>query len=528
MLQESPLYDYIVVGSGFGGSVSALRLAEKGYKVCVLEAGKRFEDREFPKSNWNIFKFLWFPKLWLRGIQRITFFKKVLIFSGAGVGGGSLVYANTLLTPPESFYQDPTWKDLADWKKELAPHYETAKKMLGVTPFPGRTPADEALRKGADALGYGHTQYNVDVGVFFGEPDVTVKDPYFGGEGPDRTGCNQCGGCMVGCRYNAKNTLMKNYLYFAEKKGVEIFPETHVEKIVPTNEGYEAVTYRSTQVFGKTERRYRAKGIVLSAGVLGTVKLLFKCRDYYKTLPDLSPRLGEFVRTNSEALLGVLAKSSKVDYSQGIAITSGVHANDHTHIEVVRYPKKSGLMGLLACLLTGPGTRWGRPLKLLFNMMVHPLRVLHVYLAPKWAQRAMILLVMQTKDNRMKFRWKGKRLSTEFGESPPPPSYIKEGNEIAEAIAQAIDGIPVGSIPETVFGLPTTAHILGGCSIGKDRDHGVIDTNHQVFGYPNMYVADGSTIPANLGVNPSLTITAMSERAMARIPAKSAIETQAA
>jgi cholesterol oxidase len=528
MSKEIPLYDYIVVGSGFGGSVSALRLAEKGYKVAVLESGKRWADEDFPKTNWNVFKFLWFPKLLMRGFQKITFFKRVMILSGTGVGGGSLVYANTLLTPPDKFYQDPVWKDLADWKKELAPHYETAKKMLGVTPYPSRSPADEALKKGADALGYGHTQYNVNVGVFFGEPGKTVKDPYFGGEGPDRAGCTECGGCMVGCRHNAKNTLVKNYLYLAEKKGVQIFPETQVEKIIPTEEGYQLVTYRSTQVLGKTEKTYRAKGIVLSGGVLGTVKLLFKCRDYYKTLPRLSPRLGDFARTNSEALLGVFAKSRKIDYSQGIAITSGVHANDHTHIEVVRYPKGSGLMGLLGCMLMGPGSPWIRPFKLLLHMLLRPWVWLFTYLAPDWAQRSMILLVMQTLDNHMKFRLKRKGLTTEFGDSPPPPSYIKEGNELAEQIAKAIHGIPLGSIAETVFGLPTTAHILGGCPIGKDREHGVIDPFHRVFGYPNLYVADGSMIPANLGVNPSLTITAMSERAMSHIAVKEQAQAKAA
>ncbi len=529
-------FDFLIVGSGFGGSVSALRLSEKGYRVGVLEMGKRWRPQDFPRTNWNLRKFLWLPLLSCHGIQRLTLLKDVLILSGAGVGGGSLVYANTLLYPPEKVFADPLWAELCDWKTVLAPHYQTARRMLGVTQNPRLFRSDEMLREYAGNLHREDTFHVANVGVFFGpqkspaEEGKLFPDPYFGGAGPERTACIHCGACMVGCRPGAKNTLDKNYLYLAERNGVQIFPETEVTLIEPISVeeggGYALHVRRSTSLWRRQPRVMRARQVVLAGGVLGTVPLLMKCKEQ-GTLPGLSPQLGNYVRTNSEAILGVTARDRQADVSRGIAITSGFYPDPQTHVEVVRYPRGSDSMGLLGTPLTDGGPGLPRPLRWLWNCVRHPLDFLRTLWPFGWAQRTVILLVMQTLPNYMRMRlsrrwvWPFSRtLTTENDQEQRNPTYIPIANDAARALAKKMDGVPQSALNEVLLDVPTTAHILGGCPMGKDADSGVIDYRGRVFGYEGMYVVDGSMIGANLGVNPSLTITALAEHAMSHVPPK--------
>ena len=523
-------YDFIVIGSGFGGSVAALRLAEKGYSVCILERGKRFEDHDFPTTNWNLRRYLWLPLLKCFGFQNLSLFKGILIFSGTGVGGGSLVYANTLFEPHDDFYQSPVWKDLANWKTELQPHYQTAKRMLGVATNPKLTFADEILKECAKDLKKEHTFKPSEVAVFFGEPGKLVPDPYFGGKGPDRRGCVFCGGCMVGCRYNAKNTLMKNYLYFAEKLGVKIIAEREVVDIKPLALGYQVHSVQSTTWFKKKPQVLTAKNVVVAAGVLGTINLLLKCKEVTRSLPKISSQLGAHVRTNSEAILGVteVGANKKHDYSEGIAITSIFHVNENTHIEPVHYPSGSSFMRILSAPMVDGDSKVLRPLKLLATLIFHPIQTLQLLFNRNWAKSTIILLVMQTLDNRMRFTL-GRDIFTLFRKrmtsavqpgAQKIPTYIPIANQLGRAFAKKVKGLPQSSITEVLLNIPTTAHILGGCGIGESKETGVINKDHQVFEYPGLYVCDGSAIPANLGVNPSLSITAMTERAMSKIPEK--------
>lgn len=525
-------FDFIIVGSGFGGSVSAMRLSEKGYKVAVIERGKRFHSQDFPKSNWNVRKYLWAPLIKCFGIQNLSLFKNVLILSGSGVGGGSLVYANTLLRPGKPFYASESWSGvdgIGDWEKELAPYYDEAERMLGVTQNPKLTFVDEQLRETAKEFGREDTFKSSRVGIFFGEPGKRVPDPYFSGKGPERSGCNFCGGCMVGCRHGAKNTLDKNYLYFAEKNGVEVIPETLVTAIVPVmgedvpgSSGYILKLERSTAWFLKNRRTLRARKIILSAGVLGTLNLLLRCKHVLKTLPHLSDRLGHHIRTNSEALVGVTEMNASRNYSEGIAISSIFHPDEHTHIEPVRYPKGSDFMKLLAVPMVDGGNKILRPLKLVLLMFKNPIRNLKLMLGFQWAERSVILLVMQTLDYQIRFKL-GRNLLTLFRKnlttdvelgSQKIPSFIPIAHQVARAFARRVNGIPQSAVNEVVLSIPTTAHILGGCSIGHSPKDGVINGQHEAFGYKGLYVCDGSVIPGNLGVNPSLTITALTERAM--------------
>lgn len=519
----------MIVGSGFGGSVSALRLVERGYRVLVLEAGKRWRTADFPATNWSIRKFLWLPKLFCHGIFRMSLLDDVLILGGAGVGGGSLVYANTLLVPPDSAFEAWDWPRDRDWKAALRPHYATAKRMLGVVETPRTFPADDLLRSAAADFGCAHTFKRTEVGVFFGEPGKEVHDPYFGGEGPDRTGCTFCGGCMVGCRFGAKNTLDKNYLWLAERRGAVIVPETVVRAIRPAGDdgGYVVEAERSTSVIRRGRRLYRAKKVILSAGVLGTVHLLMKCKED-GLLPNLSPRLGRRVRTNSEAIIGSTARTGEIDYSEGIAIGSGVHITPDTHVEAVRYPKGSDLMSLLGTLLTDAGGRVPRVLRWLAEIARHPIDFLRTLNPFGWARRTLILLVMQTVDNSLDLSLR-RRWFAPFSRSLTSyrphdhfriPTYIKAANDFARVVARRQNGFPSSAINEVLLDVPTTAHILGGCAIGLSPDEGVIDTKNEVFGHPGLYVIDGSMIPANLGVNPSLTITALAEHAMSQVPPK--------
>jgi cholesterol oxidase len=508
-------YDVVVIGSGFGGSVAALRLAEKGYRVAVLEAGRRFADDELPETSWRTPRFLWAPALGWYGIQRINLLRNVLVLSGAGVGGGSLVYANTLYRPLPPFYADPQWAGITDWERELAPWYDQAERMLGVTTYGRTTPADEAMRRVAARMGVEGTFHPTPVGVYFGQSGV---DPYFGGAGPLRDTCTHCGACMTGCRYNAKNTLVKNYLYLAERLGAEVIPLTTVTSVRPDGDGYLVQTRRTG---GRRRQVYRAGQVVFAAGALGTQRLLLKLRND-GTLPGLSARLGALTRTNSESILGAKSVGGHPDFTEGVAITSSFHPDEHTHVEPVRYGRGSNAMGLLQTVLVD-GDSW-RPLRwwgAFLRRLPSNLRILSVR---RWSERTVIALVMQSLDNSLTvhFRrnWYGRRrLTTSQGHGAPNPRWIPAGNRAARLLAEEIGGVPGGSWPD-VFNMPITAHILGGAVIGESPERGVIDPYHRVYGYPGLHVVDGAAVSANLGVNPSLTITAQAERALSCWPNK--------
>lgn len=514
------IYDYIIIGSGFGGSVSAMRLSEKGYSVAVLEMGKRYKTGDFAKTNWNLKKFIWLPELLLHGIQKITVLKDVMILGGVGVGGGSLVYANTLLEPPEGYYDAPAVKKISnDWKNIMSTHYQTAKKMLGVTKNTHFSEPDYLLKQVAKDMGRENTWHSVNVGVYFGKAGVKNSDPYFDGEGPERTGCIMCGACMVGCNHGAKNTLDKNYLYFAEKNGAKIIPERKAENIQYNNGIYKVSTLISTTMPMKKAEIFYSKGVIVSAGVLGTLKLLLKCKKK-GSLPNLSNQLGESVRTNSESLTGTITLDKQRDWSKGIAITSGFYPSDDTHIEVVRYPENSDFMVTLTSPMVGEGTKLTRPLKLISKIARHPKDFIKTRIPFGWAKHSIIFLVMQTIDNKIKIKLnKLGQLTTDSGDKKPP-SYISHANKIAEEFAKRANGIPQSSLFESTLDMSSTAHILGGCTIANNENEGVVDIKCEAFNYPNLHIIDGSIIPANLGVNPSLTITAMAEQAMSHIPSK--------
>lgn len=527
-------FDHVIIGSGFGGSVSAMRLTEKGYSVLVLERGKRFRDQDYAKTNWSFWKYLWLPAARCFGILQISPFRDVIALHGCGVGGGSLGYANVMMVPTDELFANPAWKHLADWKTCLMPHYETARRMLGVTRNPRLWASDHLLKDIAVELGTEKSFQSTEGAIFYGEPGMEVPDPFFEGAGPTRRGCTHCGGCMIGCRFNAKNTLMKNYLYFAEKWGAKIWAESEVRDVRPLPSGqadgarYEVIYRSSTSWISKPERSVRARNVVFSAGALGTLRLLFRCREITHSLPDISPRLGDMVRTNSEALLGVTARDRRVNYSEGIAITSIFQADAVTAIEPVRYPAGSSLMRFLAGpLVETGGSFWSRLLKTLGQILLHPIDFLRTHVLPGWAERSTILLVMQTEDNRIRLRL-GRDAFTLFqrnlvsrpDEEHTIPSKIDIGHHVARRFAEKIQGIPAGTINEGLLNIPMTAHILGGCPFGRSAQDGVIDLDCQIHHYPGLYVVDGAIMPANPGVNPSLTITALAEYAISRIPPK--------
>jgi len=524
-------YDVVIIGSGFGGSVAALRLVEKGYRVAVLEAGRRFADDEFPRTSWRVRKFLWAPALGCYGIQRLTLLRsergakaKVLVLSGAGVGGGSLVYANTLYEPLADFYDDPQWRGITDWRAELAPHYDQAKRMLGVVTYPRLTAADRAMRAVADQMGVGDTFHPTPVGVFLGTPGKTVPDPYFGGAGPERTGCSHCGSCMTGCRHGAKNTLVKNYLWLAERAGAEVHPLTTAVAVRPAaGGGYEVATVRTGGLLRRRRRTFVADQVIFAAGALGTQRLLHEMRAT-GALPGLSPRVGELTRTNSEAILGASvprqrARRRGLDYSDGVAITSSFHPDPHTHIEPVRYGRGANAMGLMQTALVDGGPR--RALRLLGTIARKPVTYLPMLSVRGWSERTVIALVMQSLDNSLTTRYRrglfGGGLRSRPGHGEPSPTWIPAGNEATRKLAAQIDSIAGGSVTEA-FDIPLTAHILGGAPIGASADDGVIDAYHRVFGHPGLHVVDGAAVTANLGVNPSLTIAAQAERAVSMWP----------
>ena len=520
-------YDVIIIGSGFGGAVSALRMAEKGYSVLVVEKGKRYESEDFPSTNWNLRKYFWAPKLFMYGIQCLTLLKDVFILHGAGVGGGSLVYANTHLIPSDKAFKDPKWPD-ENWKIKLKPFYELAQKMLGTVPSNGYAVTDEILKECAEELGQSESFKKVNVGVYFGKPGEEVSDPYFDGKGPSRKGCILCGGCMVGCQHNAKNTLDKNYLYLAESLGVDILPEQEVTQISPEDNGYKVIVRKSTGIL-HPQKIFSAKKVIISGGVMGTVKLLFQCVTK-GLLPNLSKRLGCFVRTNSEAILGVInANKDKIDYTKGIAISAQFNPDEKTSIETVRFGKGQNAMGGLSTIL--PATRnlpglfgW------IFAIFQHPVSYIHSIFPYKWSENSVILLVMQPINNYLKLnylsRWWRlgfKSMNSSLSTSEKIPAYIPVGEKVVKMVAKKTGGTPMTSYFDSLFGIPTTAHILGGCCLANSIDEGVINENFEVFNYPGLYVIDGSSIPSNLGVNPSLTITAMAEYAMSQIPEKGAV-----
>jgi cholesterol oxidase len=522
-------FDWLVIGSGFGGSVSALRLSEKGHSVGVLECGRRFADDELPSSTADLKRYFWNPRLGMKGIFRLTTFRDVSVVSGCGVGGGSLGYASTLYVPPKAFFEDRQWAEMEDWESALAPHYAEAQRMLGVVQNTHEDPADQLLRELGEELGVGDTYKKTPVGVFFGEPGKTVPDPFFGGEGPDRTGCRLCGRCMVGCPHGSKNTLVKNYLYFAEKRGARVMPERTVIDIRPLGspdgaEGYEVESVRSGAWLRKDRRVHRARGVVVAAGPLGTNKLLQRCR-LSGSLPRVSTRLGELVRTNSESILTVtVPEDYPEDLIKRVAISSSIYPDPHTHIETVTYGEDGDSMHRLYTLLVGDGTRLTRPLKLIGQSLLHPKRVAKVLFPKHWSRRTIIILVMQTLDNAIALRphkgpfgsfW----LKTEQDPERPNPTFIPIANMAAEWFAKRTGGIAQSALTEALFNIPTTAHILGGAVIAPDPSQGVVDARQRVFGYENLLVCDGSAIPANVGVNPSLTITALAEHAISHVPA---------
>ncbi|MFE2958152.1 GMC oxidoreductase [Nocardia tengchongensis] len=509
-------YDVVVIGSGFGGSVSALRLSEKGYRVAVLESGRRWNAEDIPKTNWNVRKAIWAPRLGLTGTQRISVLGKCAVFSAAGVGGGSLIYGNTLYEPLPAFYTDRQWAHITDWRAELAPYYDQAQRMLGVAPNPRMTPADDVIRSVAEDLGVADTFHPTRVGVFFNEdaPGEEVEDPYFGGAGPRRAGCIHCARCFTGCPHNAKNTTPKNYLYLAEQAGAHVFALTTATKVRPmTGGGYAIETQRSDRWVRKGRKVFTAEQVVFAAAALGTQKLLHKMRDE-GVLPNLSPRLGELTRSNSEAILNVVSKA-RDDFAEGIAITSSIHPEPDTHVEVCHYGKgQNGLFPLSVPLVDGGAFRF---LRFLLAMVLHPVVFARSLNARRASERSVILLVMQSLDNSLTSFRRWGQLKTKQGTGQPNPTWIPLAHEVGRRFGDKVDG-DVQMLAMDVFDIPATAHYIGGCVIGEGPESGVVDPYQRVFGHPGLHIADGSAVTANLGVNPSLTITAQAERAMAFWP----------
>ncbi len=520
-------YDWIIIGSGFGGSVSAHRLTQKGYDVLVIEKGRRYESGDFPKTNWNLKNWLWKPALGFKGFFQMSFLKHMTVYHGVGVGGGSLVYANTLPTPTKNFFTATSWGHLADWQSELGPHYQTAKRMLGAATNPVMTRGDQVIKEIAREINREEHFHPTEVAVFFGEPGKTVSDPYFDGEGPDRVGCTFCGACMTGCRVGAKNTLDKNYLYFAEKHGAEVLPETEVVHVAPRDGGGYRVETKAS--FGRSRREdFTADRVIFAGGVMGTIPLLLRMKERPDGLPRLSNRVGDFVRSNSEALFGVMAPDKGTNFSKGVAITSILHTDDHSHIEPVRYGPGSGFFRvLMAPHAPGPNAlarMWGA----LVAFARHPLRWVKAFFVDDWAKRTQILLYMRTLEGTLRMKL-GRGIYTGFTRglvtevddpSQAPSAFMKEATDLAESFADKVEGVTGTVMNETLLGVPSTAHILGGACMGASDETGVIDRNHEVFNYPGLYVIDGAAISANPGVNPSLTITALAERAMSLIADK--------
>jgi cholesterol oxidase len=516
-------YDFIIIGSGFGGSVSSFRLTEKGYKVLVIEKGRSYSPEEFPKSNWNLRKWMWLPSLRFFGFFKMTFFRHVGILSGVGVGGGSLVYANTLPRPGKEFFNSGNWAGLADWENELLPYYETAEKMLGASINPKLYDSDLTLKHLAAMLGKDKFFEPTKASVFFGEPEKKVPDPYFNGEGPEREGCSFCGGCMTGCRHNAKNTLDKNYLYLAEKQGAHILSGHIVKSIIPVGKsdgksGYQLIFKKTSSFIFSKKKKVLTNGVILAGGVLGTVRLMIDMRTSY--LPGLSNKIGDYIRTNNESLVLIDSRDYTKDFSKGIAIGSIFPPDENSHLEAVRYGSGSGFWKLLGVPLTHGKNALARTGKLFYHLFRHPFSWLHIYLTKDFAKQSVILLFMQHINSTLRLKQGLFGMRSEMSEGVAPTAFMPESKYLAEHVSTIIKGKPFVLITEAITGIPTTAHILGGSVIGKSISDGVIDKDQKVFGYHNMYVCDGSAVSSNPGVNPALTITAMTERAMDKIPKK--------
>ncbi|MCS7183048.1 MAG: FAD-dependent oxidoreductase [Thermoanaerobaculum sp.] len=522
---DCPVFDVVVVGSGFGGSVAALRLAEKGYRVLVLEQGRRWRSKDFPRWNWNLRRAFWFPALGCHGIWGLKLLRDVLVLHGVGVGGGSLVYANTLMEPPRAVWDDPAWGPLRHRARDIVAHYPTVLRMLGAATNPRLGAADDALRAAAVRRGRERTFAPTRVGVFFGEPGIEVPDPYFQGHGPSRVGCTFCGGCMTGCRVGAKNTLDLNYLYLAERLGAQVWAEAQVDGIQPAPHGGYWVTWRRPGSFTQPHR-VACERVILAAGVLGTVRLLLQCR-HRNLLPGLSPRLGFHVRTNNEALLGVTSRSRR-DLWQGVAIGSAVQMDGETVMEPVRFAPGNDVLLLLGTLLTDGGPGWPRWWRWLGQVARHPWQFLRVTKPWGKAASSVVLLAMQTQPSetrlilkRSLWRLGRSTLASQAVEGAPRvPSFVPLANQVAREMAKELDAIPQNALNEVLLDIPTTAHILGGCAPGFGPDGGVVDANFEVFGHPGLYVMDGSVVGANLGVNPSLTIAALAEYAISLWPSR--------
>lgn len=520
-------YDWLVIGSGFGGSVSALRLAEKGYRVAVLERGRRYRDDDLPKSTWQFRKYFWSPLLGMKGIMHMRMFQHMFTFNQVAVGGGSVVYGGVLLRAKPEFFKDEQWRMLGDWGAELQPHYDMAEHMLGVNTVTFDSPNQQLIREMAEHFGSADSFTRAPTGVFFGEPGKTVKDPYFGGEGPDRTGCTRCGSCLVGCNIGAANTLPKNYLWFAEKRGVQILAEREVIDVMPVgaadgSDGYWVTSQRPGQWFARDRQVHKARGVIFAGGSLGTNELLANCK-HGGSLPRISNRLGELVRTNSESILAVRLPEDRQTWND-VTASSSVHVDQDTHIEFLTYGRNADFLSALYTVLVGEGNRLTRPLKWLGRILRHPAQWLKILWPGGWSRRTVFLLVMQTLDNaialRAKKRWfgRGYRLATEQNRDKPNPTYIEAGNRAAQWLAERTGGIAQSNVLEALGNIPTTAHVLGGAVIGADASSGVIDRSLRIFGYQNLMVCDASAMPANPGVNPALTITALTEYAMSQIP----------
>jgi len=528
-------FDFIIIGSGFGGSVCAHRLSEKGYRVAVMEMGRRWKPEDLPRTSWSLHRWFWRPKIGLRGFFNMRLFRHVTIYHGCAVGGGSITYGATLLQPPNEVWTSGTWAGVADWSTSMPQFYATAERMLGVIENQILGPADHLLKKTSELVGCSESFYGTRVGIFESNliaTGETVDDPFFSQQGPRRSTCIACGGCIMGCRYGAKNTLDLNYLYFAEKHGARVFPETKVVDVKPLTgsadgeNGYEVRTIKSTSWFARHPRRFTSRAVVFAASALGTMELLFRLREK-RSLPAISPQLGKHVRTNSESLIGARMTGCTEDYSQGISIGSGVYIDQHTHIEAVRYPRGSDTMGLLTTALTDgtPGAGrialWAR--NIVTSLVRHPIQSWWLARPRRWARETVILLCMQALDGEIQMDWRRpwfwpfRRFLVSRGRKVP--TYIPQANQFARKFAEVAGGTGMSTLPEILFNVPGTAHCIGGCVIADSATHGVVDSQQRVFGYRNMYICDGSVIAANLGVNPSLTITALAERAMSFIPA---------
>jgi cholesterol oxidase len=522
-------FDYAVIGSGFGGSVSALRLAEKGYSVVVLEKGKWVTPSDMEEASENLGKLMWNPMLGMKGFFTYDFFRHVAIVGGVGVGGGSIVYAATTLRPKEAFYNDLSLCGLGiDWEKELKPHYDTASKMLGVVTNPSLDLMDDYLRETASRMGSGDTYGPTENGIYFGSPEVLADDPYFDGKGPSRAGCYLCGECLTGCKHGSKNSLDKNYLYLAQKLGATILPHREVTNIIPGNDGTYTLKVKDTSGLFRRAPDVRASRVILAAGVLGTLKLLFRCRDITKTLPGISGRLGEVVRTNSESIVGVLPKNEKLDLSHGTTISSDFYPDIYTHITQNRFPKGYTFMKFFSVPLVDDSNPVRRALTTIVKMLLDPVSLYRRLFSGNWHKRIIVLTVMQNHDNQLSFRYgpsaafcfMKSRLKSFRVKGKEAPVNIPVANRACSVLAQVADGMPTNVSNESLMNMSTTAHILGGCNMGSSPENGVIDSSHQVFGYAGLYVADGAAVSANVGVNPALTILALAERAMSLIPEK--------